>query len=140
VLLSAFALPLARRRALRRGPRVRIGRLFWMAVVMAAAIILSWEAIVEAVTVLHAGAHAPSIGGALGGHGLWRLPIIAISASIMVLVIATAEALLHLVGVKPTPTPPPIRSALPAEAAPGRDELARAGRGPYTAATRGERR
>lgn len=86
-----------------------------MALVMAAAIILTWEAIVVAVTALHAGGHARSVGNAaLAGHGFLRLPVIAVSASIMVAVIATAEALLHLVGMKPTPTPPPITPALPA--------------------------
>lgn len=86
---------------------------------MAAAIILTWEAIVVAVTTVHAGGHARSVGSAVdAGHGFLRLPVIAVSASILVAVIATAEALVHLVGMKPTPTPPPITSAQPSESSP----------------------
>ena len=58
----------------------------------------------------------------MASHGPGRLPIIAVSASIMLLVIATGEVLLHLVGVRPTPTPPPIEAAPPVELPPGRDE------------------
>lgn len=121
VLLSALTLPLTRRPGPRHGSRTRIGRLFWMAVVMAAAIVLSWEAISEAVIALHTrGRHSGSLAHpTVAGHDLWRLPVIAISASIMVLLVAGAEALLHLIGSKPTPTPPAVPSALPAEALPG---------------------
>jgi hypothetical protein len=87
-----------------------------MAVVMAAAVILTWEALVVAITAVHTSAHARSVGNAaVAGHGLRQLPVILISASIMVVLLATAEALLHLVGTKPTPTPPPITPALPTD-------------------------
>ena len=111
VLLSALALPLARR----RGHHRRKGRLFWLAVIMAAAIMLTWEAIFEAYTALNTAAAVPAHpqGGILTGHGPWQLPIVAVSAAIMVLVIAAGEALLQLVGARLTPTPPPVESALP---------------------------
>ena len=120
MLLSALALPLARRRG------VPVARLFRLAVIMAAAIILTWEVIVVMVTQVPAAATAGSAHSVTGTahsfsgtidihamNGSLRVPIIAISASIMVLVIATGAALLRLVGVKPTPTPPPIEAALP---------------------------
>lgn len=103
---------------------MRVGRLFWLAVIMTAAIIVTWEVIIEVVTTTataKAGAaHAVSGFSATIAvhaiHGSWRVPIIAISASIMVLVIATGAALLRLAGVKPTPSPPPIGAALAPEA------------------------
>jgi hypothetical protein len=123
VLLSALSLPLARRG---RGSRAAVARLFRLAVIMAAAIVLTWEVIVEAVTALHPARAVPARppGGAvaspgfwhLPGIGSWHLPIIAVSLAIIVLLIATAEALLQLVGAKPTPTPPPVEAALPIEA------------------------
>jgi hypothetical protein len=137
VLLSALSLPLAHRG---RDTRAVVARLFRLAVIMAAAIILTWEAIVEAYTALHPArppsaqpaGHAPAGAGPgswhLPGIGPWHLPIIAISLAIIVLVIATAEALLQLVGVKPTPTPPPVEAALPVEALPGRYEPVLPGR------------
>ena len=108
-LLCALSLPLSRRR------RVPVTRLLCLAVIMTAAVILTWEAIVEGITVLHGAGAAGSHGltGRILGHGFWQVPVIAVSASIMVLVIAAGEALLQLVGVKPTPTPPPVRSCLP---------------------------
>ena len=119
VLLSGLVLPLAR---LRRGPRVPVTRLFGLAVIMTAAIIVTWEVIFGAAALLHTAAPARPLSGTLAGHGPGRLPIIAVSASIMLLVIATGEVLLHLVGVRPTPTPPPIEAALPVELPPGRGE------------------
>lgn len=81
---------------------------------MAAGVLLTWEAIVGAITVLHTTRviGSRSFTSTTLGHGYWQVPVIAISASIMVLLIAAGEALLHLVGVKPTPTPPPIRAFL----------------------------
>lgn len=108
-LLCALGLPLA------RGRRVPITRLLGLAVVMAAGVLLTWEAIVEGITVLHGTGVVSnrSFTSATLGHGFWQVPVIAISSSIMVLLIAAGEALLHLVGVKPTPTPPPVRAFLP---------------------------
>jgi hypothetical protein len=100
VLLSALALPLARRRG---APRARAGRLFCLAVVMIAAIILTWEVIVEVVTTT---AKAGPTSSVIPGAGSVRVPIIVISAATMVLVIATAAALLRLAGVRPTPPHP----------------------------------
>jgi len=120
VLLSGLVLPLARRR---RGQRVPVARLFGLAVIMIAAIIVTWELIFGVVTALHTAAPTRSLGGGtLVSHGSRGLPIIAISASILVLLIATGEALLHLVGVRPTPTPPPVEPVLPVELLPGRHE------------------
>jgi hypothetical protein len=125
VLISALSLPLARRG---RDSRAVVARLFRLAVIMTAAIILTWEAIVEAFTALHPArrSSAQPAGRAVAGSGpgfwhlpgigSWHLPIIAISLAIIVLVVATAEALLQLVGVRPTPTPPPVEAALLAEA------------------------
>ena len=117
VLLSALALPLTRRRG------VPVGRLFGLAAVMAAAIILTWEVITVVVTATAsgttAGAAHPLGNGvpiAIPGASSVRVPILVISASIMVLLIATGAALLRLIGVRPTPSPPPIRSALPPKA------------------------
>ena len=113
MLLSGLALPLARRW---RGQRVPVARLFGLAVIMTAAIIVTWEVIFRAATALHATAPTrPLGGGTLVGHDSQGLPILAISASIVVLLIATGEALLYLVGVRPTPTPPPVEPALPVE-------------------------
>lgn len=108
-LLCALSLPLARRR------RVPVTRLLGLAAVMAAAVVLTWETLVEVLAVLHgAGVTGPRLRPpAILGHGFWQVPIIAISAATMVLVIAAGEALLHLVGVRPTPTPAPVRSGLP---------------------------
>ena len=111
VLLSGLALPLAHRW---RGRRVPVARLFGLAVIMIAAIIVTWEVIFGIATALHTAAPTRSLGGGtLVSHSSRGLPIIAISASILVLLIATGEALLHLVGVRPTPTPPPVEPALP---------------------------
>jgi hypothetical protein len=118
VLLSGLALPLTRR----RGPGMPVARLFGLAVTMTAAIIVTWELIFVAATALHPAAPTRPPGGTVAGHGSWGLPIIAISASIIVLLIAIGEALLHLVGVRPTPTPPPVEPALPVELLPGRHE------------------
>ena len=119
VLLSGLALPLARRW---RGQRVPVARLFGLAVIMTAAIIVTWEVIFRAATALHATAPTRPLGGTLVGHDSQGLPILAISASIVVLLIATGEALLYLVGVRPTPTPPPVEPALPVELPPARHE------------------
>jgi hypothetical protein len=119
VLLSGLVLPLARRR---RGPRGPVARLFGLAVIMTAAIIVTWEMIFGAAALLHTAVPAPPLSGTPDGHGPWRLPIIAVSVSIMLLVIATGEVLLHLVGARPTPTPPPIEAALPVELPRGRHE------------------
>ena len=119
VLLSALALPLTRRRG------VPVGRLFGLAAVMVAAIILTWEVIVVAVTATataKAGAtHSLGNGDpvAVPGSSPVRVPIIVLSASILVLVIATGAALLRMVGVRPTPSPPPLPTALPPEALAG---------------------
>jgi hypothetical protein len=125
VLLSALALPLTRRRG------VPVGRLFGLAAVMTAAIILTWEVIVVAVTATatatatgaaKAGATHPLGNGvpvAVPGSSSVRVPIIVLSASILVLVIATGAALLRMVGVRPTPSPPPLETALPPEALAG---------------------
>jgi hypothetical protein len=120
VLLSGLALPLARRW---RGQRVPVARLFGLAVIMIAAIIVTWEVIFGVATALHTAAPTRSLGGGtLVSHSSRGLPIIAISFSILVLLIATGEALLHLVGVRPTPTPPPVEPVLPVELLPGRHE------------------
>ena len=119
MLLSGLILPLARRR---RGPRVPVARLFGLAMIMTAAIIVTWEVIFGAASLLHTAVPTRPLGGTLAGHGPGRLPIIAVSASIMLLVIATGEVLLHLVGVRPTPTPPPIEAAAPAPIPRGRHE------------------
>ena len=111
VLLSGLALPLARRW---RGQRVPVARLFGLAMIMIAAIIVTWELIFGVAAALHTAAPARSLGGGtLVSHSSRGLPIIAISASILVLLIATGEALLHLVGVRPTPTPPPVEPVRP---------------------------
>ena len=121
MLLSGLALPLARRwRGLRQGQPVPVARLFGLAVIMTAAIIVTWEVIFGAASLWHTAVPTRPLGGTLAGHGPGRLPIIAISASIMLLLIATGEVLLHLVGVRPTPTPPPIEAAPPVELPPGR--------------------
>ena len=117
VLLSGLVLPLARRR---RGSRVPVARLFGLAVIMTAAIIVTWEVIFGAAALMHTAVPARPLSGTPAGHGLGRLPIIVVSVSIMLLVIATGEVLLHLVGVRPTPTPPPIEAAPPVELPPGR--------------------
>lgn len=108
-LLCALGLPLAPHRR-----RVPVTRLLGLAVVMAAGVLLTWEAIVEGITVLHSTRVVSnhSFTTATLGHGFWQVPVIAISSSIMVLLIAAGEALPHLVGVKPTPTPPPVRAFL----------------------------
>jgi hypothetical protein len=108
-LLCGLSLPLARRR------RVPVARLLGLSVVMTAAVVLTWEVIVEGITIAHGAGIIQSHGvtSRILGHGFWQVPVIAISASIMVLLIAAGEALLHLVGIKPTPTPPPVRSRLP---------------------------
>ena len=118
VLLSGLVLPLARRR---RGSRVPVARLFGLAVIMTAAIIVTWAVIFGAAALLHTAVPARPLAGTVACHGPGRLPIIAVSASIMLLVIASGEVLLHLVGVRPTPTPPPIEAAGPIEL-PGRAE------------------
>lgn len=109
-LLCALGLPLAPHRR-----RVPVTRLLGLAVVMAAGVLLTWEAIVEGVTVLHGTGVVSnrSFTTATLGHGFWQVPVIAISSSVMVLLIAAGEVLLHLVGVRPTPTPPPVRAFLP---------------------------
>lgn len=110
-LLCALTLPLARR------GRVPVTRLLGLAVVMVAGVLLTWECLVEAITVLH-GSHpgtGHSFSRAVLGYGIWQIPVIAVSASIMILLVAAGEALLHLVGVKPTPTPPPVSSHLPTD-------------------------
>ena len=122
MLLSGLALPLARRwRGLRQGQPVPVARLFGLAVIMTAAIIVTWAVIFGAAALLHTAVPARPLAGTVASHGPGRLPIIAVSASIMLLVIATGEVLLHLVGVRPTPTPPPIEAAGPVEL-PGRAE------------------
>lgn len=71
----------------------------------------------EVIALLHgtgAGGGHPFTKAVLG-YGIWQVPVIAISSSITVLLFAAGEALLHLVGVKPTPTPPTVRSLLPAD-------------------------
>ena len=123
VLLSALALPLTRRRG------VPVGRLFGLAAVMAAAIILTWEVIVVAVTATATATGAAKAGTthpigngvpiAIPGSSSVRVPIIVLSVSILVLVIATGAALLRMVGVRPTPSPPPLETALPPEALAG---------------------
>ena len=122
VLLSGLVLPLARRR---RGSRVPVARLFGLAVIMTAAIIVTWEVIVVAVTATgtaKAGATHPLGNGdpvAVPGSSPVRVPIIVLSVSILVLVIATGAALLRMVGVRPTPSPPPLETVLPPEALAG---------------------
>ncbi|MBO0822642.1 MAG: hypothetical protein J2P27_02150 [Actinobacteria bacterium] len=108
VLLSALALPLARRRTARR---VQVARLFTLAIIMTAAVILSWKAIVATADAIHTGGQAPPVTATMSGYAIWRLPVIVVSITIMTAVLAMAKALLHLVGVKPTPTPPPVMSA-----------------------------
>ncbi|MBO0831178.1 MAG: hypothetical protein J2P28_04915 [Actinobacteria bacterium] len=108
VLLSALALPLARRPTARR---VQVARLFTLAVIMTAAVILSWEAIVATVDAIHIGGHAAPVIATMAGNAIWRRPVIVVSVTVMIAVLAMAQALLHLVGVQPTPTPPPVRSA-----------------------------
>ena len=117
VLLSGLVLPLARRR---RGSRVPVARLFGLAVIMTAAIIVTWAVLVRAATALHATAPTRPLGGTVVSHDSQGLPILAISVSIMLLLIATGEVLRLLVGVRPTPTPPPIEAAPPVELPPGR--------------------
>ena len=117
VLLSGLVLPLARRR---RGSRVPVARLFGLAVIMTAAIIVTWAVLFRAATALHATAPTRPLGGTVVSHDSQGLPILAISVSIMLLLIATGEVLRLLVGVRPTPTPPPIEAAPPVELPPGR--------------------
>ena len=121
VLLSGLALPLARRwRGLRQGQPVPVARLFGLAVIMTAAIIVTWAVLFRAATALHATAPTRPLGGTVVSHDSQGLPILAISVSIMLLLIATGEVLRLLVGVRPTPTPPPIEAAPPVELPPGR--------------------
>jgi hypothetical protein len=108
VLLSALALPLARRRG---PPRRRVAALFTLGVVMSAVAMASWRAVAEAVTIIHhpaTRAHGHRPAPTFLGPASWPALVLVISASIMVLVLLAAEALLHLVGVTPTPTPPPV--------------------------------
>jgi hypothetical protein len=85
---------------------------------MSAAVLLTWEVIIVSFTALHSRtvrAHGRFVDEVLLGHSSLRLPVMVISASIMVMIVAIGEALLRLVGVKPTPTPPPVESAKPPE-------------------------
>jgi hypothetical protein len=101
VLMSALALPAVRRNG---APRRRVAVLFRLGVIMSVAVIGTWQAI-SATTFTLIG-HG-SAGLLLGGWS-WPAPIIVISAAVMLLVILASEALLHLVGVRLTPTPPPV--------------------------------
>jgi len=108
VLLSALALPFARRRS---GSGWPYKNLLILGVVMSALSIVLWQACSEVVTLIHPhtsnGHSHHSVGGTLTG-GAWSAPLILISLSIMVLVVLGAEALSRLIGVTLTPTPPPV--------------------------------
>jgi hypothetical protein len=77
---------------------------------MTAVVIASWQVFIHALNLHHHAtggrshhllANGPSV-------GLWPVPVIAISLSIMVLILVGAEAFLHLLGARLTPTPPPV--------------------------------
>jgi len=119
-LLCALVLPVNRRKA--PSP---IGRLVTLAVVMGATLIVTSEGVAVVMRELGrkiTAAHGQHTAGIVVWPEIWRAPVIVISASIMVLVLAVGEALLHLVGTRPTPTPPPITAG--ARSAPGRGENA----------------
>jgi hypothetical protein len=108
-LLSALYLPLNRRKA--PSP---VGRLVKLAVAMGVVLLLASTAFTDAVAAF--GNHvvaSPSrhLAGIFSSSGTWRVPLILVSAAIMLLLLAAGEALLHLVGPRPTPTPPPVSMA-----------------------------
>jgi hypothetical protein len=108
IILSALALPLARRTDT---PHRRVGTPFKLGVVMTVCAVVTWQAISEAVTLFHHQAmstHGHRFAGGISTVGFWPAHVLVISVSIMVLVLLGAEALLHVVGVKLTPTPPPV--------------------------------
>ena len=124
VLLSALALPLARRGGL---PRGRLIALFKLGVVMSLAVIASWQAMSEAFTFINhdaSSAHGHAPAGLVLGVWSWPAPVVVISTSVMVLVILAGEALLHLVGTRLTPTPPPV-TAIGPDTPPPTETLAR---------------
>jgi len=109
-LFSALVLPLNRRKA--PSP---IGRLVMLAVAIGVALVLSSDVFTSVVTPLRD--HIVPVHGQRL-TGIWQAPVVLISAIIMVLVLATGEVLLHLVGTKPTPTPPPITAGARSEPGP----------------------
>jgi hypothetical protein len=108
IIISALALPLARRTGT---PHRRVATPFILGVVMTVCAVVTWQAIGEAVTLFHheaTSAHGHRLAGSTVGY--WPAHVFVISVSIMILVLLGAEALFHLVGVKLTPTPPPVRA------------------------------
>jgi hypothetical protein len=108
VLMSALALPLARRGGL---PRGRLITLFKLGVVMSVTVIASWQAMSKALAFINhdaSSAHGHAPAGLVLGVWSWPAPVVVISASVMVLVIFAGEVLFQLVGTRLTPTPPPV--------------------------------
>jgi hypothetical protein len=78
---------------------------------MSVTIIGIWQVITEVATLFgHHSAHIHRHHVARASFGIapWSVPLLAMSLAIMVLVLFSAEALLHIVGVRLTPTPPPV--------------------------------
>jgi hypothetical protein len=78
---------------------------------MSAVFFAIWQAISEVMSLIHphaSSSHGHHLAGSASSGGPWPVPILVISVSIMALVVLSAEALLHLVGAKLTPIPPPV--------------------------------
>jgi hypothetical protein len=78
---------------------------------MTAVVIASWQVFIHALNLFHhhaAGGRGHHLLGNSPSVGPWRVSVIVISLSIMVFVLVSAEAFLHLLGTRLTPTPPPV--------------------------------
>jgi hypothetical protein len=116
-LLAALCLPMLRSR------RGSAARLVGMALVIVVAAIAAWQVVAWLYTVVSSPDERSSVTGAeIGGaHGLshpaigqlFGVPIIVISVGLMLAMLAGGEALYRILGVRPTPTPPPIPAPRP---------------------------
>lgn len=112
-LFAALGLPLLRSRS-----RGGAGRLFAMALLIVAAAVLAWQSLAWLYSAVSSGASTGSAGDTLKrgpaavaqpvmGH-LFGMPVIAISLALMTFLLLAGELSFRVLGVRPTPLPPPV--------------------------------